>query len=301
MRLTQFFLWIVALVVISTGCRTVDSDSTAQSSVNPTGSGLDFTLTGDLYKKPNFEPQHSCDHITTLKFVVKGDNGSAELVNGIDGECAEFVSPDKRIYQGTVKNDGCGSLVFTGTRKGASGTDQIRVTDHRGRLCEDIIPALVTVIETKAGLPSVHLFSSPEAPFKGSSDNGHPEEPGGLAENHFHLFDKPHAQTGGFCDRFVTMNLMTSPDKNVAKLENSLEGVCEIVVVPDPRTYNLTGKEDGCGSMIYKGTTTANGRNFSIEITDNRGRTCENVIAALIVATEQIEGFPAQALFSKDN
>lgn len=104
----------------------------------------------------------------------------------------------------------------------------------------------------------------------------------------FELYDQPHHKVDSFCDHGTKLVLdKAEVQGNMAHMENYLRGACEIFVPPNPRTYKITSvKDDGCGSRIYKGTYQDNRGVGAVEIIDNRGRTCENVIAALVVVTE---------------
>ena len=122
-----------------------------------------------------------------------------------------------------------------------------------------------------------------------------------FATGAFELYAEPHFQPGGFCDKGVRLTLdKTALQGNVAVLENFLNGACEIFVPANPRHYKITSvTDDGCGSRIYKGTRQGQRGTYEVEIVDNRGRLCENVIPALVVVTER--GPDGEAtLFSHD-
>lgn len=110
-----------------------------------------------------------------------------------------------------------------------------------------------------------------------------------FATGSFELYGTPHFQPNGFCDRGVKLTLdRTQLQGNVAFLENFLHGACEIFVPANPRHYKITSvTDDGCGSRVYRGTAQGARGQHEIEITDNRGRLCENVIPALVVVTER--------------
>jgi hypothetical protein len=110
-----------------------------------------------------------------------------------------------------------------------------------------------------------------------------------FATGSFKLYGEPHHQVNNFCDHGTKLTLdKAAVNGNVAFLENFLHGACEIFVPANPRMYKITSvKDDGCGSTIYKGSYQGNRGTFEVEIVDNRGRLCENVIPALIVVTEK--------------
>lgn len=110
-----------------------------------------------------------------------------------------------------------------------------------------------------------------------------------FATGSFDLYAEPHFKPQGFCDKGVRLVLdKTELQGKVAFLENFLNGACEIFVPANPRHYKITSvTDDGCGSTIYKGKTSGPRGTYQIEIVDNRGRMCENVIPALVVVTER--------------
>jgi hypothetical protein len=115
------------------------------------------------------------------------------------------------------------------------------------------------------------------------------------APDTFKMYDQPNAEPNESCDIYTQLKLDVNGDGGTAKLENRVSGGCEIYIAPNPRSYELIGEEDGCGSYIYRD---ANGE---IEITDNRGRLCEDVIPALIVMDEIIGDDAVRTKYSKDN
>ena len=123
----------------------------------------------------------------------------------------------------------------------------------------------------------------------------------GFATGTFDLYGEPRHQVNAFCDHGTRLVLdKASVQGNIAFLENFLRGACEIFVPPNPRHYKITSVSgDGCGSLIYKGTSTGPRGPMHIEITDHRTRVCEDVIPALIIVKEKgPEG--ERVLYSKD-
>jgi hypothetical protein len=115
----------------------------------------------------------------------------------------------------------------------------------------------------------------------------------------FKLYTEPNFQPNPTCDVHTLLVLETGPSGNKASLSNVLTGQCELFVSPNPRTYsNLQVEDDGCGSKVYTGQRSVGSEADLITITDNRARTCENVIPALIVVNEKSRGFD-RTLFSQ--
>jgi hypothetical protein len=96
----------------------------------------------------------------------------------------------------------------------------------------------------------------------------------------FELGDAPHSVPTD-CDVHTHLSLKDSP--STATLTEVVGGMCRLAVQPNERTYKLHLKQTDCGSLIYTGSL-KDGR--SITITDNRARTCEDVLEALVVVQE---------------
>lgn len=347
----RFMIGLGMIVTVVAGCRTTDGDTASVKQSDDLGCGFEITYqcptgqidgckTGQttvhkcvmpsnggstapasaatfrLYDKPNATPDGFCDKYFELKLSPT----SATMTNKLAGSCEIFVPPNPRTYTLSVKDDGCGSKVYTGK----SGDRLITITDNRARLCENVIAALVVVTETTAGaarqfysydkdsgssqsgtgtgggnqgnvVPGTScafeiLFVCPQGQIDGcvnGSTTVHKcVSTGGTAgstgQNTFKLYDKPKATPDGFCDRYVELKFSSTS----ATMTNKLAGSCEIFVAPDARTYAVTAKDDGCGSTVYTGKSGAN----TVSITDNRHRTCENVVAASIVVSEKKAG-----------
>jgi hypothetical protein len=100
----------------------------------------------------------------------------------------------------------------------------------------------------------------------------------------YQLRDDPSAHPDPQCDRYTELALRSDGS---AKLTNKLGGTCELFVEADARTYHVKRLADDCGSRVYAGQTNDGD---DIKITDNRTRTCENMIAATIVVEEHRHG-----------
>jgi hypothetical protein len=123
----------------------------------------------------------------------------------------------------------------------------------------------------------------------------------------FKLYSQPNAEPSEFCDvhtRIALANEGEGKDAvSKAHVENALAGFCEIFVPPMARDYVLSHEADGCGSHIFTGTAKTEDGSWSIKITDNRTRICEDVwIARLIVEEthESPEGRSESLKFSLD-
>lgn len=103
----------------------------------------------------------------------------AHLRERVIGVCEIHVAPNVRRYRLQQTQTSCGSLVFRGAARLADGrSSMIELTDHRARLCLDIVPARVVAQEqigaarrqlqsidvgAIAGAPANRALSAPEA------------------------------------------------------------------------------------------------------------------------------------------
>jgi hypothetical protein len=118
----------------------------------------------------------------------------------------------------------------------------------------------------------------------------------------FKMYSQPFAQPDQSCDVFTSLQIDYGKGGITATLVDSLSGTCRMFVQPNPRAYIVPaqGVDDGCGSKTYLARNSATGRPM-FTLVDNRHRTCENLIPALIVITEYNESGVATTLYSKDN
>jgi hypothetical protein len=113
------------------------------------------------------------------------------------------------------------------------------------------------------------------------------------------LYGQRGYQEGGGCD--VGTHLVLDRGQlfgDFAYLENFVNGVCDLYVPPEARTYRLSTGRDGCGSLVYTGSIPGTQR--TVEIVDNRTRICDDVIPALLVVIER-EGDEVRQLYSVDS
>lgn len=130
------------------GCAAAQDDSAASSAdlvaPAPIAAG-----SFDMFRLPRHSPQSSCERVTKLE--VK--DLSAHMEEAFVGPCATFVAvdPNVRDYHLTRERTSCGSSVYTAAFSKGLETWSIRLTDHRTRVCRDIIPALIVIEETHDG------------------------------------------------------------------------------------------------------------------------------------------------------
>ena len=145
-------------------------------------------------------------------------------------------------------------------------------------LCFSIVGLLSVVIACNNQEGSVTLDAAADTTNSNASSTG--------AKGVFAMYPtRDHQPTG--CDQGVRLTLDHTEQLGAfAVAENFLEGFCEIFVSPDPRIFRLMDSQEDCGSKVYTGEGWRNGERYSVKITDNRGRICDDVIPSLIVLEE---------------
>jgi hypothetical protein len=111
-----------------------------------------------LYSQPHATPNPSCDVHTKL-VLAANHYSTASLEEAVGGFCEIAVVPNPRTYRLRLAETACGSKIYTGSITKAGKRSTIRVTDHRSRLCRDLVPAKVVVEETRDGV-TVTKYSS---------------------------------------------------------------------------------------------------------------------------------------------
>ncbi len=101
-----------------------------------------------LYGRPNVTPNRDCDLFTQLD--LKADYYStATLSSGVAGVACEIAAADdKRTYRLKLAETDCGTKIYTGSRTVKGERNEIKITDNRARVCEDVIAAVLIVDET---------------------------------------------------------------------------------------------------------------------------------------------------------
>jgi len=236
-----------------------------------------------LYETPRASPNASCDVHTKLDLVELGQK--ANLRNVVSGTCEIAVPPNAREYELQLAGNNCGTLTYTGT---AGDGSSIKVTDNRARICEDVVSAAIVVEETlNSETRTLYSYDSGSAP----DTSGEPA----VKPGDFKLYKEPRVTPDANCDVHTALSL-TSTNGSNAHLENRLSGSCEIVIRPTPRDYALQFAGTDCGTVTYTGTASDGS---SVKVTDNRARTCEDVVPAAIVIEETMD-WGTETLYSYD-
>ncbi len=106
-----------------------------------------------------------------------------------------------------------------------------------------------------------------------------------ITEGSFAL-DDAAGPSGSLCDIHTALLLRKGPA--CAKLEEVVNGVCEVVVDPDRRSYLLRRVGMDCGSAIYEGRVLRASGERTVRVTDHRARVCADVVPSKIVVEETI-------------
>ena len=100
-----------------------------------------------LYDSPRANPTPTCDVHGVLVLSNDEDGAHASLAESVDGTCEIFVERRLRELSLTLAETSCGSKIFKGTTVVDDRIHTITITDHRSRLCRDLVPARIIVAE----------------------------------------------------------------------------------------------------------------------------------------------------------
>jgi hypothetical protein len=173
MKLRSLLLLIAVSSSLVVGCSGAD-DSMADDQDVTVGESNGAKVTPgefELGDQPHSIPS-ACDVHTHLS--LKNDGSStATLSEVVGGMCRLAVQPNLRTYRLRLspKID-CGTKIYTGSIKRDGTSSSIKITDHRARTCEDVIPAAIIVEETVAGYPgpiTTTLYARDAAPGAGAA------------------------------------------------------------------------------------------------------------------------------------
>lgn len=101
-----------------------------------------------LYDKPRAVPYASCDVHTRLELGADASGSKAKLEEAKAGSCALFVEANPRAYDLRLAESSCGSRIYTGSTSVNGASFSVKVTDHRARVCKDVVPAAIIVEES---------------------------------------------------------------------------------------------------------------------------------------------------------
>lgn len=114
-----------------------------------------------LYASPDHEPNPGCDVHTKLTLSADPRN-SATLVEAVGGFCEIAVIPNERTYNLRLTATPCGSKEWSGILNKGGKRTEIKITDHRSRMCMDMVAGVVEVEEKQADGTVVKKWGNPE-------------------------------------------------------------------------------------------------------------------------------------------
>ena len=149
-----FSLFAVATVfgvsVLSAGCAvdaSAEADEDAVSAEEAIKAGI-APGSFKLYGVPNAQPNAMCDVHTAIELSSYRSGSRIDLREVVGGVCEIYVEPQERFYRLRFDGTSCGSRIYKGKKKINGKTREITVTDHRTRMCRDLVPAKIIVEET---------------------------------------------------------------------------------------------------------------------------------------------------------
>jgi hypothetical protein len=163
-------LGAVILFLSSTvGCAAESASATNEEAVSADSALSTQTFT--LYGEPGEEPTPRCDvhTVLTLSAQQAGVVGSpfaqgtmvlAHLKDTVDGTCKLGIHAEPRSYRLFLDGNECGSVIYKANVTVDGESREITVTDHRSRVCKDVVPAKMIVDEADAGGKVRTLYSS---------------------------------------------------------------------------------------------------------------------------------------------
>ena len=126
-----------------------------------------------------------------------------------------------------------------------------------------------------------------------SSVKADPTEGVLFSPGEFAMYKKPFYEPTGDCDVVTRVELVNGFAGPMTALNEEVTGVCEIMVDPNGRAYDLKVERLDCGSKRYRGVRQSQRDEHmpvTIEITDNRERVCEDRMAPLVVKETYANG-----------
>jgi hypothetical protein len=185
----RFFALFAVTSLLVAGCA-VDSAPDADDDAISTDEAIKAGITAGtfkLYDEARHVPNASCDVHTAIELSSYRSGSRIDLEEVVGGLCELYVAPQERFYRLRFDGTACGSRIYKGQKKINGKTRSITVTDHRTRICRDLVPAKIIVEETDQptkysfdGAPaasvSTYLTIAPKQcgtnPWQGGSQSG---------------------------------------------------------------------------------------------------------------------------------
>jgi hypothetical protein len=146
----RFFSLFALASILVAGCA-VDTASEGDDDAVSTDEAIKAGIapgTFKLYDEPRREPNASCDVHTAIELSSYRSGSRIDLRETVSGLCEIYVEPQERFYRLRFDGTACGSRIYKGQKKINGKTRSITVTDHRTRICRDLVPAKIVVEET---------------------------------------------------------------------------------------------------------------------------------------------------------
>jgi hypothetical protein len=157
------FASVSLLLSFATGCA-AEASSSETGETSQTGEAALMNPNDEgsfkLYDEGSAGPDASCDLHTVLELEHPSAYAplQAMLHEALDGVCKIAVNADERAYTLKLDHVDCGSKIYKGTSL-AGGKRELTITDHRTRVCRDMVPAEIVVEETDLAARARTLFS----------------------------------------------------------------------------------------------------------------------------------------------
>jgi len=152
----HFLSLIIALTTV--GCGT-EQQSNLLENATPIVTVDEGTF--KLYDKAGIVPEAFCDVHVLVNLNNTATGGLATFENALAGVCEIAINPNPRTYELIEVDGACGSRIFEGRllHSAKNTANSIIITDHRNRICKDIVPASI-IIEKKYSESNVQTLYS---------------------------------------------------------------------------------------------------------------------------------------------
>jgi hypothetical protein len=149
---------MIALTAVACGSESQQSTTLATESETLTVDEGTFKL----YEHEDIVPEAFCDLHVRLTLKNSETGSVAIFEQAVGGVCEIAVNPNPRTYILNEVEGTCGSRIFEGTllKKVKGETHSVIITDHRTRVCKDLVPSSIIVEKTSSIGPTQKLFSS---------------------------------------------------------------------------------------------------------------------------------------------
>jgi hypothetical protein len=230
-----------------------------------------------LYAEAGITPSAFCDVYTKLE-LVNEQGGRAKLQQelGRTSRCRIAVRPNPREYRLHQVGTSCGSKIYSGTRRKDGQTYRIKITDHRSRMCRDLVPARVIVEETEAGSTSTsYSYDGPDG-ISGQFPAGGASSLSGklFTAMKNHAQENPQSETAKFVQAIGGSTVTFEKDGDLAQctgavLAGGVQYTCHFEVKPGG--FDWTMSSDSVQAELHEALRVATNGGRIAELKDNAG------------------------------